>query len=132
MKPPTSALAACLYLFTLLPIISAAEQPLEHVNVVALAPFEERAVVTLPDGSMHVVGRGDMLPGTAATVLQVLPDKLVLEEPTGNKAESGKHLVWLHKRPQADGGSRVQRIYRKPPAATGLSMAQPALNALQP
>lgn len=124
------ALTALLFLFPLLPTASTAETPLEQLRVVALAPLEARAVVQSPDGALHVIGRGDALPGTSATVLQVLPDKLVVEEQTGGIPERGKQLAWLHKRPQAGGSSWVQRLQRQSPAAA-LPMTPPALNPSQ-
>lgn len=126
------ALAACGLLFSISPLASTAEVPLESLSVVALAPVEERAVVKSAHGSLHVVQPGDLLPGTAARVLQVLPDKLVLEAQNASQPESGKHLVWLYQRPPAGDGSRVQRLQRHPPAAVpGLSTAPLSRHQLQ-
>ena len=120
------ALAAYGFLFACCPIVSTAETPLERLRIMALAPYEERAVVQTPEGDLHVVQHGDLLPGTAARVLQILPDKLVVEEPTGSTPERGKHLTWIYKRPPLEGDSRVQRLRRDPPDAV------PVLNTAPP
>src|SRR5688500_2952063 len=92
------ALAAFGLLFFLTsPRPSTAEMSLENLSVLALAPLEERAVVKSPDGALHVIRHGDPLPGTSAKVLQVLPDKLVVEKRNGSKSGSGTHQVWIYK-----------------------------------
>lgn len=84
------------YCILLCPTLGTAEDPLAGLTVLALAPGEGHAVVQGSDGTLYLVRLGDQLQGTSATLVQVLPDKLVLEE---HSASAGygpvKLLVWL-------------------------------------
>ena len=62
------------------PGLGKAEDALARLAVLALAPVAGQAVVQGPDGSLQLVRLDDQLQGTNATLVQVLPDKLVLEE----------------------------------------------------
>jgi len=89
---------------------------LERLTVVALAPMAGRAVIKLPNGEMQVVQPGDQLPGDAITVVQVLTDKLVVEErlnPSGTLAL--KRLAWVYQAPVSGGYSRVVRLQQEVP-----------------
>lgn len=101
---------------------------LERLIVVALAPMDGRAVIKLPDGEMQVVQPGDQLLGDAITVVQVLTDKLVVEErlkPSGTPAL--KRLAWVYQAPVNGGYSRVVRLQPEAPVAihTHLSAGRP-------
>jgi hypothetical protein len=48
---------------------------LDEFSVLILGPLDGRAVVKLPGGKMQVVGNGETLPGTQATVKQILSDR---------------------------------------------------------
>jgi hypothetical protein len=89
---------------------------LESITVMAVGPSDGRAVVTLPDGKMQVLKVGDTVPGTQAIVIQVLPDKLVVEE-TIEKAGSApvKQMVWIYKPGKPGEKSRIQRLDRVGP-----------------
>lgn len=89
---------------------------LERLTVVALAPMASRAVIKLPNGEMQVVQPGDQLPGDAITVVQVLADKLVVEErlnPSG--APALKRLAWVYQASVSGGYSRVVRLRQEVP-----------------
>jgi hypothetical protein len=80
---------------------------LADLAVLLLAPAGERAVVKDAGGKLHLLSVGDVLPGTRARVLQVLPDRLVVEEALpGPPARTRK--VWLHDRRDARGRTIVQ------------------------
>src|SRR5437773_8664148 len=82
----------------LCPMLGMAEDALARLTVLALAPVEGHAVVQGPDGTLHLVRLGDQLQGTSATLVQVLPDKLVLEERSTDAGHGPvKLLVWLYK-----------------------------------
>ena len=100
----------------LIAIPSEAGGALERLTVVALAPMAGRAVIKLPDGEMQVVQPGDQLPGAAITVVQVLTDKLVVEErlnPSGTPAL--KRLAWIYQAPVGGRYSRVVRLHQEAP-----------------
>jgi hypothetical protein len=100
----------------LLAMPSEAGGTLERLTVVALVPMASRAVIKLPDGEMQVVQPGDQLPGDAITVVQVLTDKLVVEErlnPSGTSAL--KRLAWVYQAPVGGGYSRVVRLQQEAP-----------------
>jgi hypothetical protein len=89
---------------------------LERLTVVALAPMAGRAVIKLPDGEMQVVQPGDQLPGDAVTVVQVLTDKLVVEERLiPGRTLAFKRLAWVYPAPVSGGYSRVVRLQQNPP-----------------
>lgn len=113
----------------LCPILGQAEDPLAQVLVLALAPLQGQAVVQGPGGTMSLVRLGEQLQGTGATLVQVLPDKLVLEEHSASAGQApGKRLVWLYKAPQGGGPSRLLRLQHDVPASAHSVM--PALQAL--
>jgi len=89
---------------------------LERLTVVALAPMANRAVIKLPDGEMQVVQPGDQLPGAAITVVQVLTDKLVVEERLNpSETPALKRLAWIYQAPVSGGYSRVVRLHQEAP-----------------
>ena len=109
------AVLSCYFLFV--PFTSQSETPLEQLRVLALAPAAGEAVLRWPDGRLRVVRGGEALDGTDIRVLQVLPDRLVLEEVLTSASQSARRqLVWLYKAPQAGGASRLIRLHREPPA----------------
>jgi len=114
----TSRVWVLAYCFTLLcPVLGQAEDPLAKLLVLALAPLEGRAVVQGPDGTMALVRPGDQLQGSSATLVQVLPDKLVLEEHSTSAGQAPvKRLVWLYKAPREGGPSRLLRLQHDVPA----------------
>ncbi|MDH3599208.1 MAG: hypothetical protein OEU26_06160 [Candidatus Tectomicrobia bacterium] len=108
---------ACAFSF-LFAMPSEAGGELERLTVVALAPVDGRAVIKLPDGEMQVVQPGDQLLGDAITVVQVLTDKLVVEEhlnPRGTPAL--KRLAWVYQAPVNGGYSHVVRLQQQAPVS---------------
>ena len=81
-----------------------------------------------PDGSLHLVRLDDQIQGTSATLVQVLPDKLVLR---GAQPWHGhgpvQRLVWLYKAAPDGGPSRLVRLQREVPASE-----RPVVPLLQP
>lgn len=109
---------ACAFSF-LMVMSSEAGGELERLTVVALAPMDGRAVIKLPDGEMQVVQPGDQLPGATITVVQVLTDKLVVEERLNPSRTSAlKRLAWIYQAPASGGYSRVVRLRQEAPVPT--------------
>jgi hypothetical protein len=102
-----------------------AEPPLEQVRVLALAPAEGRAVVQWPDNTMQVVQIGERFQGTVATLRQVLPDRLVVEESPPHADLGGTAVLWLYQAPQTGGPGRLSRFQPHKPAETLLPIQQP-------
>lgn len=88
---------------------------LEDFSVLILGPLDGRAVIKLPDGKMQVVGTGQTLPGTQATVKQILSDRLVVEDLLEGDPPAAQ-TVWLYKAANPGEKSRVQRLHKTPPA----------------
>ncbi|MDD2893355.1 MAG: hypothetical protein PHF20_05440 [Halothiobacillaceae bacterium] len=90
---------------------------MENFSIMALGALDGRAVVKSVDGKMHVLKVGDTLPGTQATVLQVLADKLVVEESVGKEGQPKvKQTAWIFKSDKPGGVSAVQRFDTQGPA----------------
>ena len=90
---------------------------LDEFSVLVLGPLDGRAVVKLPNGKMQVVGNGETLPGTQATVKQILSDRLVVEEAVGDDVREAQ-TVWLYKAAGPGEPSRVKRLQITPPPKT--------------
>ena len=88
---------------------------LDQVSVMALGPLDGRAVIRGADGKLTVLKLGDIISGTNARVIQVLPDRLVLEDRIA-KADSEPVLetVWLYKA-DTSGRSEEKRFSLDPP-----------------
>lgn len=94
-----------------------ADAKLEDFSVMALGALDGRAVVKSADGKMHVLTVGDALPGTQATVLQVLADKLVVEESVGKEGQPKvKQTAWMLKAAKPGQAGAVQRFDTQGPA----------------
>jgi hypothetical protein len=117
------------WIFVLLyPGLGKAEDLLARLTVLALEPVAGQAVVQGPDGSLHLVRLDDQLQGTNATLVQVLSDKLVLEERSPGTGQGPvQRLVWLYKAAQDGGPSRLVRLQRQVPASqrSTVPMLQP-------
>ena len=93
-----------------------ADTRLEDLTVMALGPLDGRAVVKTADGKMQVLKIGDTVPGTQAVVVQVLTDKLVVEESIEKPgAEPVKQTAWILKALKPGEKSAVQRLDREGP-----------------
>jgi hypothetical protein len=87
-------------------------EPLAEVSIMALGALDGRAVVKTADNKMHVLKLGTVIPGTKATVTQILADKLVVED----ALEGGQtQTVWISKG-GSDGKAVVQRLNSEAPA----------------
>jgi hypothetical protein len=86
------------------PVGSESEQALSRLAVIALAPLDGQAVVKLPSGTMCIVQQGEPIPGTHATVVQVLPDRLMVSYHT---PASGDEVAWIYRLPAQSDFSRV-------------------------
>src|SRR5690242_8977337 len=78
----------------------------ENVVVLVLAPVDGRAVVQGQEGDLHLLTVGDALPETEATVVQILDDRLVVEEPAAGPSPGRR--VWIYRERDAEGRTRVQ------------------------
>jgi hypothetical protein len=117
------------YVVLLYPVWCQAEDILAQLLVLALAPLEGQAVVQGPGGTMSLVRAGDQIQGTSATLVQVLADKLVLEERSTSAGQAPvPHLVWLYRAPPDGGPSRLLRLQPNVPASEPL--VRPMLQAL--
>jgi hypothetical protein len=96
-------------------LAAAASLPYTDLAVLVLAPLEGRAVVQGADGELHLLAVGDALPGAAAKVVRILPDRLVLEEAVPEKP-SLRRTIWLYRERLADGRTRVQVLDPERPA----------------
>jgi hypothetical protein len=81
-----------------------------RIGLVALSSLDGRAVIKTPDNKMHVLKLGSVIPGTKATVTQILSDKLVVEDAEGGTPQT----VWITKS-GADGSVTVQRLQKDAP-----------------
>ena len=94
-----------------------ADTKLEDFALMAMGPLDGRAVVKSADGRMHVLKVGDTLPGTQAKVLQVLADKLVVEDSVGKEDQTKiRQTVWLNKSAHPGVPGPVQRFDTQGPA----------------
>jgi hypothetical protein len=74
--------------------------------------LDGQAVVRLPKGAIHIVRQGQRIPETDATVMQVLPDRLVVAHRTST---SGEELAWIYKASVQGGFSRVMHLHHHAP-----------------
>lgn len=96
-------------IFCALPLSAYAVDTLNNISVMALGPLDGRAVVQLPNGSMQILKAGDAIIDTDIKVLQVLSDRLVLQDTVkGKDGDMIKQMVWVYK--AIHGESRVQRL----------------------
>ncbi|MGE3540695.1 MAG: hypothetical protein AB7N91_25055 [Candidatus Tectimicrobiota bacterium] len=106
--------------------LSWSAEPLAGLRVLALAPAAGQAVVRWPDGRLLLVRVGDVMGASGARLLQVLPDRLVLDEVHSEGAAlPTPQQVWLYKAPGDGGESRLVRLYRTLPASEQPGGAEP-------
>jgi len=106
----------------------AAEAQLDSISIMALGPLEARAVIKTPDNKMHVLKLGSVIPGTQATVTQILGDKLVVDDVVDG---GQKQTVWITKG-GADGKVTVQRLNMDAPAPQLAVHADLVYKAVEP
>lgn len=101
-----------------------AEESLEGVALIALTPINNQAVVQFSDKKMQVLKVGDTINGTEAKMLQVLTNKIVLENNVSSGVDrKSKEKVWLHK--AVNGKSRVQYLQNTPDVPHSKQMMVP-------
>lgn len=89
---------------------------LENVAVLALGPADGRVVVSQEEGGMEVLKVGDTLPGTNAVIVQVLHDKLVVEDTLEKEGEPPvKQIVWIFNAKKNEENMRIQRFNKVEP-----------------
>lgn len=93
------------------PVQSESTSILSRLSVIALAPLDGQAVVKLPGGAMRIVRQSEPIPEIRATVVQVLPDRLLVSQ---RSATAGEELAWIYRAPAQGGFSRV--MYMRPHA----------------
>ncbi len=107
----------------LLPTLGVTQDRLTHLSVIALAPLDGRAVLRGPDAILQLIQQGDQLPGTQATLLQVLPDKLIVEDQiTEPKTPLKTQIVWIYRAPTDGGRSRILRLKKNLPTSKQVLM----------
>jgi len=105
-----------------------ADSKLEDFSIMAVGPLDGRAVVKSPDGKLQVMKLGDTLPGTQAKLLQVLPDKLVVEDTVGKEGQPAvKQTAWIIKSNKPGEKTQVQRFDSQgpPPVVREVTVGQP-------
>ena len=94
-----------------------AEEPvaenLAAVSLMALEPVAGLGVVRLPDGELVLLAEGESLPGTEATVEEVLEDRLVLREELPEDPPR-ERILWMFPA-ESGGSSRLQVLDPEPP-----------------
>jgi len=94
---------------------SAFASDLSRISVFALGPVDGRAVFKYPNGKMAILNLGGSLKGTDARLVQVLNDRVVLEDMRKtNGHQPIRELVWLYKA-DADGHSEEKRFSLESP-----------------
>jgi len=115
-------------LMPMLSAVAAAEDAFDSISIMALGALDGRAVVKTADNKMHVLKLGDVIPGTQATVSQILGDKLVVEDVVENGL---KQTVWITKG-GADGKVTVQRMSMEAAAPQVATRANLVFKAVEP
>ena len=113
MRTIISIVLAVMLLAIRIASANADEMP-EGLAVVAISALDGRAVVKTGDQKMRVLKVGDVIPGTRATVVQILSDKLVVEDASVADASGRGQTIWLTKS-GADGKVTVQRLQHHAP-----------------
>jgi hypothetical protein len=90
---------------------SATAAPLEKYRFLRISPEDHKAVLKTPDGSLQLVGQGDVI-AENARVVEIAAGRVVLEE----EGEAGVETIII----RLDGGrqsiERLRRQGERPPA----------------
>ncbi len=92
-----------------------AHASVDDITVIALGALEGRAVVKTTDGKMKILKVGDEIPGSTATVKQILNDHLVVAEIIKQKNRKVEQMIWIYKPKKSGGKSLVKRLLLEPP-----------------
>lgn len=127
--------AALRLLVTLVAVASAplslADPPqdaLDGIRVLALAPLAGKATLELPEAGMVLVKEGDEVAETRVVVVEVLSDRLVLEDRSGDEVS----WVWLYKPKRPGEPSRLRRLSRRNPEPLTRSAAPEWIGVTDP
>lgn len=97
---------------------TAAPKKLADMRLLALGRGEGIAVLQSPDKKLITVRVGEKIAGTQATVLEVHPDKLVLQEML--EAVHDQQIIWMFKS-GAGGVGRIERYSSAAPAPASVT-----------
>ncbi|MCB1033008.1 MAG: hypothetical protein KDD47_04140 [Acidobacteria bacterium] len=87
---------------------------LAAIKLLALEPVAGHGVIRLPNGEMLLVAEGESLPGTGASVEEVLEDRLVLREVV-EEDPPRRRILWMFQAESGKGSSRIQVLDPMPP-----------------
>jgi len=96
------SILAILILAVLLGEIKAQEITVESIHILRIIEQEEKAMIKLPDGRMHILKVGD-LAGKNGKVIEIVEGRIVIEE----KTEKGPETVIIR---FENGKQRIERI----------------------
>ncbi|WP_444998445.1 hypothetical protein [Aliikangiella sp. IMCC44359] len=94
----------------LVPSYLLADESLSGFVIKTVEPLEQRVVIKNPSGEMKVYQNGEKLDKTGAVILEILTDKVVLEESVktfNGTVEKQKILMGIEK----NGRSAINRLY---------------------
>lgn len=95
---------------------------LDSVTVLELRAVDGYAVVQSTDGKRVKIKKGDAIPGTNAGVVEILPDKMVIEDVIEKEDAIVKQSVLIYLPDIPGGKSKVQRLEHQGYARKALSL----------
>lgn len=87
------------------------EGGIQAARVLALAPLQGKATLHLSGAGILLVAEGEEVAETGTVVVEVLADRVVLEDRT----EAETSWIWLYKPQRPGEPSRLRRFTRRPP-----------------
>ena len=100
----------------LLLLAGSLQAAVEDNAVISLDSVDGRVVVRDSAGKLQVLRIGDAFPDSAVIIKQVLPDRVVAEEVTGNETRV-RQMLWVYQADEIDATSRVVRLLETLPPA---------------
>lgn len=94
----------------------------ERLKVLGVNPQSNQAVIKFDDNKMQVLNAGDAIRGTEATLIQVLPDKIIASQPSLDNS-GAQDLLWIYRIKDTTSFSKVERFEKRPPPKN--EVAQP-------
>lgn len=82
---------------------------IERIKVMGVNPHAGQAVIKFEDNKMQVVNVGDVIGDTEALLIQVLPDKLICNQPSSNNKSISDEL-WIYRVKGATEFSKIERF----------------------
>jgi hypothetical protein len=86
----------------------------EDNAVISLDPVDGRVVVRDHTGELQVLRIGDAFPDSAVIIKQILHDRVIAEEITGDETRV-RQMVWVYKADAINATSRVVRLLESLP-----------------